>query len=192
MLELLYKNRYKMILLADHHPFQSYGHHGGYYSWKDHLFPFTAINKNLFIPLPVVGSLYPILRKAIANPEDMGHPLYKTMIRKIDAIASRFPNLVHVAGHEHGLQFIKSDQVQVVSGAGAKRNYARKGKHSLFSSTLAGFVTADLLTNNNLRFTYYTQTGNTLTPSFTYTQPYVKVAGNEQLTINATPGIASP
>ncbi len=77
IIELLYRNRHKQILLASHHPFQSYGHHGGYYSIVDHLFPFTAINKNLYIPLPIIGSLYPILRKAIVNPEDMGHPLYE-------------------------------------------------------------------------------------------------------------------
>ena len=28
--ELFYKNRYKTVLLASHHPFQTYGRHGGY------------------------------------------------------------------------------------------------------------------------------------------------------------------
>ena len=51
MQELLYKNRNKIILLASHHPFQSYGTHGGYFSWKDHIFPLTAANENLYIPL---------------------------------------------------------------------------------------------------------------------------------------------
>ena len=52
--ELVYKNRYKTILLASHHPFQTYGRHGGYYSWKDHLFPLTAINESFYLPLPVI------------------------------------------------------------------------------------------------------------------------------------------
>lgn len=183
--ELLYKNRYKTILLASHHPFQSYGHHGGFYNLKDHLFPFTAINKNLYIPLPVIGSLYPVLRKTIVNPEDMGHPLYKNMIKSIEESAGRSPNLVHVAGHEHGLQFIKSDQVQIVSGAGAKRNYAKEGKHALFATSKSGFVTVDLLPNHDLRITYYTETKDGVTSSFTYTQPYVKVEEQEQLAIKA-------
>jgi hypothetical protein len=182
---LLYKNRYKVVLLASHHPFQSYGHHGGYYSLKDHIFPFTAINKNLYIPLPVVGSLYPILRKAIVNPEDMGHPLYKSMIRDIDGIAGKYPNLVHVAGHEHGLQFIQSEQLQVVSGSGAKRAYARQGKYSKFASTLDGFVTADLLINKDMRFTYYTQSGDGFSPAYTYTEKYVPVAAEEKALIKA-------
>ncbi|WP_276480307.1 BamA/TamA family outer membrane protein [Paraflavitalea pollutisoli] len=187
LIELLYKNRYKMILLAAHHPFQSYGHHGGYYSIVDHLFPFTAINKNLYIPLPIVGSLYPILRKTIVNPEDMGHPWYKEMIKQVSAVADRIPNLVYAAGHEHGLQFIKSNEVQVVSGAGAKRNYARKGKNALYASSQSGFVTADLLLNNNLRFTYYVATEKGVTPAFSYTQVYVKVKEQEQLAIKAIP-----
>jgi len=187
LIELFYKNRYRQILLASHHPFQSYGHHGGYYSIVDHLFPFTAINKNLYIPLPIVGSLYPILRKAIVNPEDMGHPLYKGMIKNISQMADRVSNLVYVAGHEHGLQFIKSDQKQVVSGAGAKRTYAKKGKNALFASSQAGFVTADLLINNDLRFTYYTSTKDGIKPAFTYTQQYVRVEENEKLAIKAIP-----
>lgn len=187
MIELLYRNRYKTILLASHHPFQSYGHHGGYYSWKDHLFPFTAVNKSLYIPLPIVGSLYPLLRKAIVSPEDMGHPLYKEMVKKIDEVAARHPNLVHVGGHEHGLQFIKSEQLQVVSGAGAKRNYARNGKNALFTSSRAGFVTADLLINQALRFTYYTETDSGVQPAFSYTVPHVRVAEQEKLAIKALP-----
>ncbi len=177
--ELVYKNRYKVILLASHHPFQSYGHHGGYYSLKDHLFPLTAANRNLYIPMPIIGSLYPLLRSTFVNPEDAAHPLYKEMIKQIDGAFEGFPNLVHVAGHEHGLQFIKDKQVQVVSGAGAKEAFVKKGKHALFAETAPGFVTADLLANNNMRFTYYTFKDSTPTIAFTYTQPYTSVKAME-------------
>ncbi|HEY0177033.1 MAG TPA: metallophosphoesterase, partial [Pedobacter sp.] len=36
---LLEENRGKVILFADHHPLQSYGAHGGYFSLKNHIFP---------------------------------------------------------------------------------------------------------------------------------------------------------
>ena len=42
------------------------------------------------------------------------------MIRKIDNVFDSFPNLIHVAGHEHGLQLIKTKQLQVVSGVGSR------------------------------------------------------------------------
>jgi len=184
MEQLLYENRYKVILLASHHPFQSYGTHGGYYSLKNHIFPFTAINKNLYIPVPVIGSLYPLLRKAFTNPEDLGHPLYKEMIKQVDHIFSGFPNLIHVAGHEHGLQLIKNNQLQVISGAGAKQGYVRQNK-ALFAKTQPGFVTADLLAGNNMRFTFYTYSDNGLHASFTYLQPYTNKKTQEDSVLTA-------
>ncbi|MEJ7559461.1 MAG: metallophosphoesterase [Pedobacter sp.] len=155
---LLEKNRGKTIVLASHHPFQTYGSHGGYFSWKDHIFPFTAINHNLYIPLPVIGSLYPLMRTVFKNPEDQGHLSYKKMIVKIDAVFKGYDKVIHIAGHDHGLQFIKNEQVQVVSGSGAKHSYVGKGKDALYASTKPGYVIMDKLINNYVRFTYYAQT----------------------------------
>jgi hypothetical protein len=182
--ELFYKNRYKVILLASHHPFQSYGHHGGYYTLKDHIFPLTAIRPSLYIPLPVVGSLYPILRKTFVSPEDMPHPLYKNMVHDIDEIFEGFPNLVHVAGHEHGLQFIKDKQVQVVSGSGAKKAFVKRGKHALFAKETPGFVTADVLPGNSMRFTYYVISKGNAEVAFTYVQPYTNMKEKEQVSLS--------
>lgn len=179
MADILYRNRYKVILLAAHHPFQSYGHHGGYYSLKDHLFPLTSINPNLYIPLPVIGSLYPLLRSVFLNPEDMGHPLYKRMIYQVDGVFEGFPNLIHVAGHEHGLQLIQNGQLQVVSGAGAKNAFVKKGKHALFGARTGGYVTADLMAGNNVRLTYYTVQGAALAKAFSYDRPYTDIKRTE-------------
>lgn len=176
--ELFYRNRYKMILLANHHPFQSYGTHGGYFSWKDHIFPLTAASDNLYIPLPIVGSLYPFLRKTFSNPEDTHHPLYKDMITRIDNIFNHSPNVVHLAGHEHGLQFIenpKTNLKQVVSGGGAKENHTIKGTYSLYGRSGQGYVIADWLDGNILRFTYYIYSEGVLTTAFTHRQPLLDV-----------------
>lgn len=178
--ELLYKNRYKFILLASHHPFQSYGHHGGRYGLKDHIFPLTSVNKNLYIPLPVIGSLYPLLRKTFTSPEDMINPLYRSMIEDISDVFEGFPNIVYVAGHEHGLQFIKNKQVQVVSGSGAKEAFVKKGKYALFAEKKPGFVTADVLKDNSIRFSYFIPEGETAAVAFTHVQPYTNVQAAEE------------
>lgn len=178
--ELFYKNRYKVILLASHHPFQTYGRHGGYYPLKDHIFPLTAINHNLYIPLPVIGSLYPLLRTTFQSPEETIHPVYKDMIKQIDGVFEGFPNLVHVAGHEHGLQFIKDNQLQVVSGAGAKESYVKKGRYALFAQKAGGYVTTDLLQNNSIRFTYYATIDSGMQQVFTYLQPFTNVKAMEE------------
>jgi len=43
--DIAYRNRDKKILFAAHHPLRSYGQHGGYYTWKQHIFPLTDLSK---------------------------------------------------------------------------------------------------------------------------------------------------
>lgn len=174
--ELYYQYRNRIIILASHHPFRSYGVHGGHFTFNDHLFPLTNLNPNLYIPLPVIGSLYPVLRKTFTNPEDLGHPLYRDMIKKINTVFDSFPNLVYVAGHEHGLQFIEGKFTQVVSGAGSKSTNAAKGKGTLFREARQGYVVADLMTDNSLRFTYYVYRNGVIDTPFTYVKAYTKVS----------------
>ncbi len=172
--DLYYKNRYKTILLASHHPFQSYGTHGGYFSWKDHLFPLTSLNHKLYIPLPGIGSLYPLLRKTFTNPEDLRHPLYKNMVQTIDKVFSTSPNLLHVAGHEHGLQFIdnpKTGMRQIVSGGGAKDNHTIKKKYSLYGRSGQGYVIADFTTNQSIKLTYLIYENGNINTVFTHYIP---------------------
>ena len=65
-------------------------------------------------------------------------------------IFSDFPKPIHIAGHEHGLQLIKDEEIQVVSGIGAKHIKTKKGKHSLFANNRPGYVIVDILQNNNV------------------------------------------
>ncbi|MGF1925986.1 MAG: metallophosphoesterase, partial [Bacteroidia bacterium] len=153
MEDLLEQNRNKIIILASHHPFQSYGSHGGVFTLRNHIFPLASLNHNLLIPLPIVGSLYPILRSTLLSPEDLHHPLYKDMIKSVNSIFGKKPNIIYAAGHEHGLQFIKSDQLQIVSGSGAKVTANKKGRNSLFQEERQGYVIADQLLNNDMRYT---------------------------------------
>ena len=168
MHELRDKNKGKFILLASHHPFQSYGTHGGKYSLKDHIFPLTAVKKYLYIPLPVIGSLYPLLRSTFRNPEDMKHRLYRDLIKRVDNVFDSTANVVHVAGHEHGLQFIKNNHIQIVSGAGAKHSYTKKGKYALFSDATQGFVTMDFVSGGKLEIVYYIYEKGIIKQAFSY------------------------
>lgn len=189
--ELFYKNREKTILLASHHPFKSYGVHGGYYSLKDHLFPFTVLDKNLWIPMPVIGSLYPLLRSSVfLNPEDMPHPKYQDLIAKVSDVINGFPNVILVAGHEHGLQFIKEDgNYQIVSGSGAKSSYVKKADSLLFGSPLQGFVTIDLLESRNTNVTYYEYADGAIEPVFKHTISYRDESViDKQLTVEGIEG----
>ncbi len=182
--ELRYKNRNKIVFLASHHPFKTYGVHGGKFTFKDHLFPLTAVNKYLFLPLPVVGSLYPVLRSLFSNPQDVKHLLYKDMINKVSGAFEGFPNMVYVAGHEHGLQLIKDKRFQIVSGSGAKNTHVKKGKYSLFADGKQGYVTADLLAGNNVRFNFYINNSDSTKRVFSYELPYTLVNEEQALVKN--------
>jgi hypothetical protein len=174
--ELLYKNRNKIIILADHHPFESYGHHGGTYVWQDYVFPLTSVKSSLYIPLPGIGALYPPLRRGFSNPEDDGHPLYRNMINKIDGVFEGDPNVIHVSGHEHGLQFIKDKKrIQIVSGAGAKGAVVLKRKNALFAQRLPGYVVIDQFEDKSLHFTIYADPDSSFKPVFTYDKPFQEI-----------------
>ena len=172
--ELLYDYQNHTILLAAHHPMSSYGTHGGYYSWKDHLFPLTLLHKSLYLPMPGVGSLYPLLRRTVfLNPEDIPHPKYRDLIDRVRTLTDPYTNLIHVAGHDHGLQFIEEGSFhQIVSGAGAKDTYAKKGKHSLFAHAAQGFVVLDYLTDRRSRIAFYTYAADSVSLEFSYVIPY--------------------
>src|SRR5690606_9611829 len=91
------------------------------------IFPLTRINKNMYLPLPVLGSLYPLVRTTIFySAEDTTHPLYRELINDVTRTTKDFSNLIFVAGHDHGLQMIQDNNfIQIVTGSGAKRSHIR-------------------------------------------------------------------
>ncbi|WP_145861055.1 BamA/TamA family outer membrane protein [Pedobacter suwonensis] len=170
--ELLAENKDKVILLASHHPFQSYGPHGGYFNLRNHLFPLTSLNKNLYIPLPGLGSVYPLLRSTLLSPEDLNHPAYKDMIKSVTGVFGDYPNVTYVAGHEHGLQLIKGKQLQVISGSGSKVSPNKEGKTSLFHEMQQGYVVADQLNNNDMRYEYYIYSDTSVKKVYSYIKKF--------------------
>jgi hypothetical protein len=153
------RNSKKLVLLACHHPFKSNGTHGGYYTLKQHLFPLTDLQANLYIPLPILGSAYPISRAVFGSPQDLKHPIYADMVSQISAAVKSVPNLVFVSGHDHNLQHIKdSAHHYIVSGGGCKISRTSKAKNSLFNSSSTGFSVMEVSKNKNVTITFYTVT----------------------------------
>ena len=104
--EIATRNSKKLVILACHHPFKSNGTHGNAYTLKQHIFPFTELRKNLYIPLPVLGSIYPLARGVFGSPQDLKHPVYANMVGQISEALKDIPNLVFISGHDHNLQHI--------------------------------------------------------------------------------------
>jgi predicted MPP superfamily phosphohydrolase len=157
MRDIAARNAKKLVILANHHPFKSNGMHGGFYTLKQHIFPLTDMKKNLYIPLPVIGSVYPIARSVFGTPQDLKHPNYANMIDKVSAAVKIAPNLVFVSGHDHNLQHIKdSNYNYIVSGGGCKQNRTSPAKNSLYNNTITGFSVMEVSKNKNVTLSFYT------------------------------------
>lgn len=154
--EIIEAHKNQLFVLAMHHPFYTYGLHGGDYTWKDHIFPFTALSPNLYIPLPVIGSAYPIARGFFGNVQDIYHPLYRNMIDEIENAMKKHPNPIQVAGHDHGLQLnIKDSIPYIVSGSGSKLTRLKKGTYNVFYDLELGFSMLEVLKNGQVRVNFY-------------------------------------
>lgn len=146
---LVEKYEDKHILLAFHHTLYSNGNHGGYFSFRDHLFPLTNLVDNLYIPLPLVGSTYPIYRKLGGPAQDLSNDRYQWFKEKLlKAVADHDINFF-ASGHEHSLSFYEKDKKKdfkegrnyfILSGSGSKSSYAREGEGAKFVYAHKGFA----------------------------------------------------
>lgn len=154
--DLFQKYKDKIIILAMHHPMKTFGEHNGAYNWKDHLFPLTAANSSLWIPLPVIGSIYPLYRTYFGSPQDMAHPLYKQLRDGLDEFIYSHPCVIIASGHDHALQYLPMDNVhQIVSGSGSKATKIRKRNPLEFGASEIGFSVIDFYEGDRIKLAFY-------------------------------------
>ncbi|MDW3197337.1 MAG: BamA/TamA family outer membrane protein [Cytophagales bacterium] len=142
--DMIVRNANKHIIVAAHHPLYTYGPHGGKYKfWKANLFPLTEAKsmKNLYIPLPGLGTIYWVNRAVIGNIQDIPNPKYKIIRNVLVDILKKADNVVWASGHEHSLQYITNENAHyVVSGSGSKTSHVVKGKGTQFYKKEQGFA----------------------------------------------------
>ncbi len=154
-----YKNDEIIVLL--HHPIKSNGKHGGKFNLKHHLFPLTEAKHNLWIPLPIIGSAYPIYRNVTGSTQDITNAHNEEMMQGMDEIAKRLRvNVVFASGHDHGMQFFDNDRVKyIVSGGGSRRDYTQQGRDATYARDARGFAKIDFYENNESWLSIYTIQG---------------------------------
>ncbi len=154
--DILKKNRSKDLLVAMHHPLYTYGVHGGNFGAKDHFFPLTDLSDGLYVPMPVLGSIYPFLRGNIGIKQDN---LYKPFLDFRNAIvgaSKEYDNIIFAAGHEHNMQYIIQEELPfIVSGAGAKRDEVKLGPGALFAIGEYGFAQLDYFEDESVVLSFY-------------------------------------
>ena len=89
-------------------------------------------------------SFYPLYRRYIGAREDMSHPRYRVLRRSLLRIFRKYNNLIYAAGHDHNLQYFHYRQNHyIVSGAGSKTAYVKKGGRATFTHEHTGFFVLD-------------------------------------------------
>ena len=123
----------------------------------------------LYIPLPGIGSIYPIARGVFGTPQDIKHPAYSNMIKAVEEVAKGHPNIIFASGHEHNLQLIKDTSFNyIVSGSGTKSTRVSNNKKAPFTSPDNGFAVLEISKNKNVRISFTTVTDSVSTP---YSEP---------------------
>ncbi len=125
----------RLVVVAAHHPLASGGAHGGHFDWKDHIFPLRAIKSWLWIPLPLLGSLYPAARQQGISSQDVWSRPYQRLLRALARAFAGAPPALYAAGHEHNLEVIAqgSAKLELVSGGGI---YGHNGLAAAIPGTL--------------------------------------------------------
>lgn len=155
--DALERNKHKKVVVVGHHPMYSYGAHGGRYPAHTHLFPGVMAKKNAYLPLPVLGSIAVIYRKAWGNIQDISHPIYQELKEELTTLLKEYPNATYAAGHDHNLQYLPVEgNHYIVSGSGSKTKYVGKGKKALFTADKRGFVRMDFHDNGEVWANFFT------------------------------------
>ena len=164
----LTQNPASRMLIISHHPMISFGEHGKNITWKDHIFPLTRKWKNLYLPLPILGSLYPLIRtKIFYSAEDLTHPIYQKLKADITTLTAAHKDVVFIAGHDHGLQLIQDNTItQIVTGSGSKTSHIAHHHSQRFVSNHQGFCVLDILSNEDIAITFYTVDKGKVTKAF--------------------------
>ena len=141
------------LIIVAHHPLMTEGSHGGFFTWRQHLFPLTEFSDYAVLPLPLIGSIYPWVRSSGHTYQDISADAYQAYIRVLKRFIELNPVLVYAAGHEHALEvFDHNTYYSVVSGAGRETELAdiRSNESMLFASEQAGFISVDIKINGSI------------------------------------------
>jgi DNA repair exonuclease SbcCD nuclease subunit len=138
-----------------HHPLKSHGPHGGHFPVEDHIFPLHNLVSWLYLPLPIIGSLYPVARMNGISDQDFSGSRNEHMRQRLsEALASHAPRVI-ASGHEHTLQVLGDSTLPtlLVSGSGYDGHVERVawGDDTRFAASIAGFMRLDRLADGRLR-----------------------------------------
>jgi hypothetical protein len=143
------------VVVAGHHPLRSSGPHGGRFGWMDHVFPLRAAAGWAWVPLPIIGSAYPLARMLGVTAQDLSNSRYETLVDAFEAAFEQEAPLIYAAGHEHGLEVHRGPGAEytLVSGAGSSGQVSalRPSEETVFAMSANGFMRIDFYGDGRAR-----------------------------------------
>ena len=145
------------VIVAGHNPLATRGEHGGHFSLKAHLFPLTELKDWLWIPLPLLGSLYPVARAhgLFGYSQDLASRANVHMRTQLMNGMKQNPPLLYAAGHDHSLQIFRGPVAKftVVSGTGMMHHIDPPGwgRSTIYASGKPGFMRLDVNRQGRVR-----------------------------------------
>jgi len=138
----------RLVVVAAHHLLRSGGEHDGHFNWQDHIFPLRAAISWLWLPLPLIGSLYPSARQQGISSQDVPSRAYQRMIKAFTRAFADVPPALYAAGHDHNLQVIRGGpaRLMLVSGAGIYGHTSEVVpiQGTLFARDASGYARLDI------------------------------------------------
>ena len=154
--DMVHNSRGEQIIFAFHHPLYNQGHHAGHFTFQDHVFPLTNVVDWLWLPLPIIGSIYPGYRSLIGHPQDIKHPRYRSLKEAILDSLDYEGSLIILSGHDHNLQYLTSGKHhQLVSGSAAKSNALANGKELMYGHQAPGFMELKFFADRTIELTIF-------------------------------------
>ena len=128
------------LALLAHHPLATGGTHGARGpDWRAHLFPLRDIDSSLWIPVPVLGSMWVVYRDSVGTGQDLAARRYRRLRADLSRALEKHPALFQASGHDHNLQVLEAPvpaaKWVLISGAGM---YPRGGVVKTLPSTRYG------------------------------------------------------
>ncbi len=190
--EIFIEHKNDQIVLMLHHPVKSQGNHGGNFSFKQHVFPLREVNEKLWIPLPVLGSFYPLSRKVQGSKQDISHPINEEMMDAIVSIALKNNcKVVFASGHDHNLQYFDEGKLKyIVSGSGSETTYVKNEGSATFVKEERGFAKIDFYQNQEAWVEFYQVDTKGKAYSIFRTQMYAPSEGFESTRFVEYPSVS--
>jgi hypothetical protein len=116
----------------------------------------TNLNEYLWLPLPIIGSLYPLIRGSGVSSQDLASDEYQNYKIEVERVLSKYPRIVYASGQEHVLQILDgiNDNLYVVSGAGIWGHIEKslgEGDDTIFAGRFEGFVSLNIFNDERIQ-----------------------------------------